>query len=238
MYSQNGWRVDRSLIRTYTIPDSTIRISLRMGDASVVLLWLAGQYNAHVEPLTQVDTGGFVIKGIEGGVSMSNHASGTAMDLRWNKHPVRVRHTFDAAQLAVIRHLLAACNGVIRWGGDYITRADEMHWEIVGSQSQLAALANRIRADDMPDTSKAKPTATNKAPAYPGHSLSKGTSDHKATKTFQAKLKARGWHIEVDGSFGPDTEHIVRQFQHEKHLSVDGVVGPHTWSAIWNAPTT
>lgn len=55
---------------------------------------------------------------------------------------------------------------------------------------------------------------------------------------WQAQMKHRGWDIDVDGLFGPKTEEVVRKFQAEKRLAIDGKIGPQTWAAAWTAPVT
>jgi hypothetical protein len=42
--------------------------------------------------------------------------------------------------------------------------------------------------------------------------------------------------LKVDGIFGAETEKAVRQFQADKGLTVDGVVGKKTWSALGVSP--
>ncbi|UZJ26628.1 peptidoglycan-binding protein [Rhodococcus antarcticus] len=42
-----------------------------------------------------------------------------------------------------------------------------------------------------------------------------------------------GWRVEVDGVWGPHSKSILRQFQAEKGLVVDGVFGPATWTALF-----
>jgi peptidoglycan hydrolase-like protein with peptidoglycan-binding domain len=45
-------------------------------------------------------------------------------------------------------------------------------------------------------------------------------------------------YTEIDGVFGPATESRVRDFQQDKGLGVDGVVGPRTWAALPADPGT
>lgn len=48
----------------------------------------------------------------------------------------------------------------------------------------------------------------------------------------QQLLASLGYHVVVDGLFGPQTERAVRHFQRVNGLTPDGVVGPHTWDAL------
>ena len=55
---------------------------------------------------------------------------------------------------------------------------------------------------------------------------------------IQARLLALGAPLddaERDGTFGPSTEAAVRGFQRERHLRVDGLIGPDTWEQLVEA---
>jgi peptidoglycan hydrolase-like protein with peptidoglycan-binding domain len=58
-----------------------------------------------------------------------------------------------------------------------------------------------------------------------------GDRDHPV-RTLQYLLRARNHPVTVDGIFGAKTDAAVRAFQRDKHLAVDGIVGPNTWSAL------
>jgi len=75
------------------------------------------------------------------------------------------------------------------------------------------------------------------APPWPGTYLRATTRGH-GTRAWQQRMAARGWRIAVDDVYGPASAGICRQFQAEKRLGVDGVVGPVTWKAAWEAPVT
>jgi peptidoglycan hydrolase-like protein with peptidoglycan-binding domain len=48
----------------------------------------------------------------------------------------------------------------------------------------------------------------------------------------QYLLRAEGYALAADGTFGPQTKSAVKSFQGTKGLAVDGIVGPNTWQAL------
>ncbi|WUI00704.1 peptidoglycan-binding protein [Spirillospora sp. NBC_00431] len=57
-------------------------------------------------------------------------------------------------------------------------------------------------------------------------------------KRWQQQMRARGWNLAADGEYGPISQRICRNFQREHQLDPDGIVGPITWRAAWEAPST
>jgi peptidoglycan hydrolase-like protein with peptidoglycan-binding domain len=62
--------------------------------------------------------------------------------------------------------------------------------------------------------------------------------EHADVRTWQTQMHKRGWSIDADQIYGPQSEKVCRSFQSEKGLGVDGLVGPQTWSKSWTAPVT
>ena len=59
-------------------------------------------------------------------------------------------------------------------------------------------------------------------------------SQGQLVKKLQQKLSELGYNVgPIDEVFGPRTEAAVMQFQTEKGLDIDGVVGDQTWSALF-----
>ncbi|GAB3213333.1 hypothetical protein GCM10027294_43900 [Marinactinospora endophytica] len=81
--------------------------------------------------------------------------------------------------------------------------------------------------------------ANGSAPAWPGRYLQHPpTVKSSEARTWQARMRQRGWRIDVDGWYGPKSRSVCSAFQREKGLAVDGIVGPDTWRATWTAPIT
>lgn len=145
--SANGWSAnDRSVIASYALPGG--KLALRKGDVSVVLLWCANRWHETVEPLVWPGNWGYAERLIRGSsTTLSNHASGTAIDLNAPQHPLGTdpRANFTAAQINAVRRLVAYCEGAVRWGGDY-SRPDGMHLEINAGAAAVRRIADKIRA--------------------------------------------------------------------------------------------
>lgn len=84
----------------------------------------------------------------------------------------------------------------------------------------------------------------NNYPAWPGYWIfytGQPPKFDQNTKTWQQRMKDRGWNIKVDGFYGSQSETVCRQFQqdstaHGWYLHVDGILGQDTWKATWLRP--
>lgn len=154
--SQNGWPAnDINLTKVWTIPGTQRKLRLEKGDAGFLLCHFAAWFDKNIEDIDpenqQLDDWGYAERPIRGSATtLSNHAAGTAIDLNALKHPLGAVNTFTPAQRLKIRLKLKEYEGCLRWGGDYVSRKDEMHFEINAPASKVAAVARKLRspADD------------------------------------------------------------------------------------------
>jgi hypothetical protein len=69
---------------------------------------------------------------------------------------------------------------------------------------------------------------------FPGRSLRQPpVMSGDDVRAWQRAMARRGWEIAVDGSYGPESAKVCRQFQARKQLTADGIVGPATWKATF-----
>lgn len=169
VYSQNGWAAsgDRRTIGIdagFSIHGVTFPGGVKSGAAAVVLGYVAEQFNNRVEKLVPGWCWGWNYRDIRGSTTTSNHGSGTAIDCNAPNHPLGVRGTFSAAQVRQIHAILNEVGNVIRWGGDYSGRVDEMHFEVNASAAAVESVARRLQANG-PVTSPYSPAVPTKRKA-------------------------------------------------------------------------
>ena len=230
--SQNGWRAnDRSLIVSISVPGG--KLAVRKGDVAVIMQYIAEQFHSTVEPLKWPGNWGYAERKIRGGSSLSNHASGTAIDLNAPRHYLGAVGTFTSSQVRAIRKILSACEGTIRWGGDYRGRKDEMHFEINAGTAKVARVAKKLRPKLQ-------------GPSIPGGGGGGSKYTTVTGSTPLVKLYHKGEPVrriqkavgvKVDGYYGPDTANAVAAFQKKHGLAADKIVGPDTWAAINGSKT-
>jgi len=147
--SQNGWpaSADRNAIGVTPFTPNGVSFpnGVKSGDVATVLGYVAHQFHNTVEQLHAGWCWGYYFKQIQGSKTLSNHASGTAIDFNAEHHPMGRSGTFNRTQVEAIRRILNACEGTVRWGGDYSGRKDEMHFEIVGNAAAVKRVAAKLR---------------------------------------------------------------------------------------------
>ena len=146
--SQNGWPASPIQseigIKVFVIPGTDTKIRCQK-HAGKILAAFAGEFHAQVEPIEGgvFDDWSYAYRDVRGSDSvLSNHSSGTALDLNATKHVLGAEDTFTKKQVKIIRELCKKYG--IRWGGDYKGRKDEMHFEIVESLDEVKARIKKL----------------------------------------------------------------------------------------------
>jgi len=141
--SPNGWPASKDRkeigIESFTVPGTKIKFACAKSVAPL-LVNFAKEFNNLVEPIDcgQLDDWGYAFRQTRGSDKiLSNHASGTAIDLNAIKHPLGKSNTFTKDQRNIIK-LLIIKYGLI-WGGNFKTRKDDMHFEIALNPEQVRA---------------------------------------------------------------------------------------------------
>jgi hypothetical protein len=139
--SQNGWPASPDQkeigIKEFKIKNTDRKMRLQK-DAGVILAAFAAEFHAQVEPIDEgvFDDWAYAYREVRGSdTDLSNHSSGTAIDLNATKHPLHAENTFTKQQAAKIRELCKKYG--LRWGGDYSKRKDEMHFEIIETPDEV-----------------------------------------------------------------------------------------------------
>ena len=148
--SQNGWPAssDRKAIDIISIevPGCETKFAVCRKVAPIFKAFLA-EFNENVEKIDKgKDDWGYAYRQVRGSTDMlSNHASGTAVDINALRHPLNASNTFRPELEAIIRELCTKYG--LRWGGDYKNRKDEMHFEIQESPKEVKARIKRLGLD-------------------------------------------------------------------------------------------
>jgi hypothetical protein len=151
MISSNGWPASRDKaeikIKAYLIPGTSIKLQCAE-DVAPLLIGFATEFHKLIEPIDGVslDDWGYCFRMIRGSTeNLSNHSSGTAIDLNATKHALGKVGTFPADKVPMIRALAKKYS--LTWGGDYRNRKDEMHFEVAIPPSKVSGAIAKLGAN-------------------------------------------------------------------------------------------
>ena len=132
--SDNGWPASKDPaeigIKSFKVPGTDLKIRCAQKVAPL-LIGLAAEFHETIEPIDKgtLDDWGYAFRMIRGSTdSLSNHSSGTAIDLNATKHPLGKENTFSPEDAA--KCIALADKYGCKWGGTYRNRKDDMHFEI------------------------------------------------------------------------------------------------------------
>lgn len=245
-----GWGEPGTAVRaeivTATCGGAPIRLPVRRQIVPLVAGLVADLERSRGEPFRADWSWGYAHRRVRGSsTTWSNHAWGLAIDLDAPENPMTTS-TSASHEMPSDAGAIARRWG-FRWGGEWRPRRDYMHFELALTPAQAAKLIAELRAlagrphpappskppPSPPPHSHAPPPHAPHAPPFPGRILRRGVKGGDV-RMWQAKMRERGWRrMGVDGDYGPMSAELCTQFQREKRLSVDGMVGSQTWTATW-----
>jgi len=193
--TQNGWS-RYGPIKKYNPPQTSCNAIYLNPTAAPILLYVIRRFHNEVagHDASPLQCWGFARSGPIGNSGIySNHESGTAVDLNATHYPWGTDR-MSASDEAKCRAIVKACGGIIRWGGDYNRKLDQMHWEINDGVSKAEVLAQIKKMRLNPDgTVKPKTAKFN----YPRR-LQQGSAPAWDIAHLRAHLK-----MEPGNSWGP-----------------------------------
>lgn len=110
-----------------------------------LLAAFAAEFHELIEPIDEgtFDDWGYCYRMVRGDATkLSNHSSGTAIDLNATRHALGKIGTFPAEKVPMIRALAKKYG--LKWGGDYKNRKDEMHFELEVSAIKAKELITKL----------------------------------------------------------------------------------------------
>ncbi|HEX6299660.1 MAG TPA: peptidoglycan-binding protein, partial [Acidimicrobiia bacterium] len=173
------------------------------------------------------ETGAYNCRKITNGPGYSLHAYGIAADINARTNPYGKRLVTDMplAMVVAIKAIETTAGlGVFRWGGDYRSVKDAMHYEVVLSPAELSAGIDW-------DTVVAEPPDRNDPRTWP--TLRNGDKG-PTVKRLNEMLGGAGFDTPNSATFSSKTRAAVRSYQESRKLTVDGIVGLQTWTALLN----
>ena len=146
--SYNGYPAskdpDEIKIKSYPVKgtDRKLKCAESVGP---LLAAFAAEFHTLIEPIDEgtFDDWGYAFRMVRGSTDrLSCHSSGTAIDLNATKHPLGKAGTFPAEKIPMLRALAKKYG--LKWGGDFKSRPDDMHFEVNVTPTKAKELITKL----------------------------------------------------------------------------------------------
>ena len=172
-------------------------------------------------------TGGFNYRKIANSDRYSCHAYGLAVDINWQLNPVTrdgsIKTNFSESTINKILNIKTQEGlPIFRWGGNYNSYKDPMHFEIYVTPAELNKGVVRENFDQREYIKlglSAKP-------------LRKGDKGNGVKFIQELLNEVNNSKLVADGDFGSLTQAEVLMFQKKAGLIEDGIVGANTYAKL------
>jgi len=150
--SYNGYPAskdpDAIKIKSYPVKgtDRKLRCAESVGP---LLAAFAAEFHELIEPIDEgtFDDWGYAYRMVRGDqTKLSCHSSGTAIDLNATKHPLGKVGTFPLEKVPMIQALARKYG--LKWGGDFKSRKDDMHFEVAVTPAKAKELITKLGLKD------------------------------------------------------------------------------------------
>jgi hypothetical protein len=131
-------------IKSYPVrgTDRKLRCAESVGP---LLAAFAAEFHELIEPIDEgtFDDWGYAYRMVRGDATkLSCHSSGTAIDLNATKHPLGKAGTFPIEKVPMLKALAKKYG--LKWGGDFKSRKDDMHFEICITPAKAKELISSL----------------------------------------------------------------------------------------------
>jgi hypothetical protein len=135
-------------IKSYSVDGTALRLKCAES-VGPLLAAFAAEFHKLIEPIDEggLDDWGYAFRMVRGTTDrLSCHSSGTAIDLNATKHPLGKYDTFPAEKVPMIRALAKKYG--LKWGGDFKSRPDDMHFEVNVTPAKAKELITKLGLDN------------------------------------------------------------------------------------------
>lgn len=107
--------------------------------------------------------------------------------------------------------------------------------DTLGKMQELAKAGNQQKPPEQNQNGSELPKNEDMIPEI-GVKMIRNGDKGNMVKLAQSCLSCLGFSVSIDGIFGNEFEKKIREFQENKHLETDGIVGNETWKCLLDIP--